>query len=120
MAATSRAAASAAVIARDGRPVLPCGGFTSDATFRPTRSLASACRIARTSTLCVLAIVLVDRVWASLLSVRRTSCAVRSRSGTFPISIVTGRSRSTCDRTVLSASPSSASAAQSSTALATV
>ena len=69
----SRAAASAAVIARDGRPVLPCGGFTSDATFRPTRSLASACRIARTSTLCVLAIVLVDRVWASLLSVRRTS-----------------------------------------------
>ena len=44
------------------RPVLPCGGFTSDATFRPTRSLASAYRIARTSTLCVLTIVLVDRV----------------------------------------------------------
>ena len=74
----------------------------------------------RTRTLCVLAIVRVDRVWASLLNVRRTSCAVRSRRGTFPISIVTGRSRSTCDRTVLSASPSSASAAQSSTALATV
>ena len=55
-----------------------------------------------------------------LVSVRRTSCAVRSRSGTWPISMVTGRSRSTCDRTVLSASPSSASAAQSSTALATV
>ena len=68
----------------------------------------------------MLAMVRVDRVWASLLSVRLTSCAVRSRSGTFPISIVTGRSRSTCDRTVLSARPSSASAAQSSTALDTV
>ncbi len=33
---------------------------------------------------------------ASLLSVRRMSWAVRSRSGTFPISIVAGRSRSTC------------------------
>jgi hypothetical protein len=66
------------------------------------------------------AMVRVDRVSASLFKVRRTSCAVRSRSGTFPISIVIGRSRSTCDRTVLSASPSSASAAQSSTALATV
>ena len=82
MAATSSAAACAAVIARDGRPVLPCGGLTRLATFRPTRSLASACRIARTSTLYVLAIVRVDRVWASLFSVRRTSCAVRSRSGT--------------------------------------
>src|SRR5579859_4711615 len=38
----------------------------------------------------------------------------------FPISIVTGRSKSTCDRTVLSVKPSKASAAQSSTALATV
>jgi hypothetical protein len=35
------------VIARDGRPLFPCGGLTSDATFRPTRSLASACRMAR-------------------------------------------------------------------------
>ena len=119
-AAASRAAASAAVIARDGRPVLPCGGSTSEATFRPMRSLASACRTARTSTLCVLAMVRVDRVWASLLSVRLTSCAVRSRRGTFPISIVTGRSRSTCDRIVLSARPSRASAAQSPTALDTV
>jgi hypothetical protein len=56
--------------------------------------------MAHTRTLCVLAIALVNRVWASLLSVRLTSCAVRSRSGMFPISIVTGRSRSTCDRTV--------------------
>jgi len=39
-------------------------GFTV-ATFRPTRSFASACRIARTSTLCVLAIILADRCTGS-------------------------------------------------------
>jgi hypothetical protein len=39
-------------------------------------------------------------------AVRLMSSAVRSRGGTFPISIVTGRSRSTCDRAVLSTRPS--------------
>ncbi len=39
----------------DGRPPsCPFGGFTSAATFRPTRSSRSACRIARTSTLCAI------------------------------------------------------------------
>jgi len=32
---------------RDGRPPLPSGASTSDATLRPTRSAACACRMAR-------------------------------------------------------------------------
>jgi len=33
----------------DGLPQRPCGAFTKAATLRPTRSLDSACRIARSS-----------------------------------------------------------------------
>ena len=38
----------------DGRPVRPRGGFTKAATLRPTRSLDSACRMARSSELRVI------------------------------------------------------------------
>jgi hypothetical protein len=48
-AAASRALASSSVRLLDGRPLRPCGTFTSAATLRMIRSLDSACRIARSS-----------------------------------------------------------------------
>jgi hypothetical protein len=45
----------------DGRPpCCPFGGLTSAATLRTTKSSRSACRIARTSTLCAIRTVRVD------------------------------------------------------------
>ena len=48
-AAASNAFACSSEKLLDGRPVRPCGGCTRAATLRPTRSLAWACRIARSS-----------------------------------------------------------------------
>ena len=53
----------------DGSPPnCPIGGLTSAATFRPTRSSRPACRIARTSKLCAIYAVHVDRRAAKLAS----------------------------------------------------
>ena len=59
---------------------------TSAATLRPTRSSRSACRIARTSTLCAICIVRDDNRAASAASAPCTSPAVRSVSLTVPSS----------------------------------
>jgi hypothetical protein len=71
----------------DGRPPsCPFGGLTSAATLRPTRSSRSACRIARTSTLCAICTVRVDRRVARLASAFWTAPAVRDASLTVPSS----------------------------------
>jgi hypothetical protein len=71
----------------DGRPTpCPFGGLTSAATLRPTRSSRSACRIARTSTLCAICTVRVDILDAIDVSAFWASAAVRSVSRTLPSS----------------------------------
>jgi hypothetical protein len=66
----------------DGRPPnCPFGGFTSAATFRPTRSSRPACRIARTSKLCAICTVRVDRRAAKLAS---ASCTADRRQVRLP------------------------------------
>jgi hypothetical protein len=65
----------------EGRPSsCPFGESTSAATFRPTRSSRSACRIARTSTSCAICTVRVDDRAARAVSARCTSEALSSVS----------------------------------------
>ena len=60
-AAAINATACSRVSDFDGRPPpCPFGGLTNEATLRPTRLSRSACRIARTSTLCAICTVRVD------------------------------------------------------------
>jgi hypothetical protein len=71
----------------DGRPLrCPFGGLTSAATFRPTRSSRSACRIARTSTLCAICTVRVETRTARLARAFWTAPAVSFVSSTVPSS----------------------------------
>jgi hypothetical protein len=106
----------------DGRPArCPFGGLTSAATLRPTRSSRSACRIARTSTLCAICTVRVETRAARLASAFCTADAVSFVSSTVPSS-----SRSAFaivlryTVTVEGASPSSPVSSQSSSASFTV
>jgi hypothetical protein len=86
-AAAINATACSSVSDFDGRPPsCPFGGFTSAATFRPTRSSRSACRIARTSTLCAICTVRVDRPDAMLASAFCAAPAVSLVSSTVPSS----------------------------------
>ena len=64
----------------------PLGARIKEATFRRTRSLASAWRIARASTWWAIVTVRLERVAPILVSAARTSAALRSRSGMAPIS----------------------------------
>ena len=66
------------------------GGRISAATFRPTRSLDSACRMARTRQLCAICSDLVDSCSLSTASADRTSAADSLRSGRAPIRSVSG------------------------------
>jgi hypothetical protein len=71
----------------DGRPsACPRGVSTSAATLRPTGSSRSACRIARTSTLCAICSVRVDSRGAIAAKARCTSLAVSSVRFTEPSS----------------------------------
>jgi hypothetical protein len=81
LAAAISATACSKVSDFDGRPPsCPLGASTSEATFRPTRSSRSACRIARTSTLCAICTVRVDNRAARAESAPCTAEAVSSVS----------------------------------------
>src|SRR5258707_2831367 len=71
-------------------PGLPLGVSTSVATLRPTRSRASAWRIARVSALWPIATAAVEYRAAIAVSAWRTSSAVSSRSLLAPIAIRIG------------------------------
>ncbi len=104
----------------DGRPAVPVGTLASEATLRPTRSLASAMWIARTSALRAISSVRVDRSADSSASADLTWRAVRSRSLAEPINVVSGSSTSRYADTVFAERPSRLLASQSSTACLTV
>ena len=79
---------------RLGRPTWPLGLSTKVATFRPTRSCASAYLIARARDARASCRYLVDIRSLSASSPRRTSRAVSSRSGLVPMCSSSGLSAS--------------------------
>ena len=122
LAAAISATACSSVSDFDGRPAsCPFGASTSAATFRPTRSSRSACRIARTSTLCAICTVRVDNRAANAASAPCTSEAVSSVSRTRPSSSFSAFTIVPRYKvTVRSESPSTPCASQSSSASPTV
>jgi hypothetical protein len=68
----------------DVLPPRPRGAFTSAATFRPTRSLPSACRIARSSEFLVICSDRVEYLVTISPSADRTSPALSEHSGLAP------------------------------------
>ena len=83
--AAGRARASSTVKLLDGLPFRPAGGFTSEATFRFTRSSAWACRIARSRQFPVICGDRRENCGVSSVSAHRTSPALRLRSGCGPM-----------------------------------
>ena len=74
----------------DGRPCWPLGVSARAATLRVTRSLASACRMARLSARCPVETAAVEYPAAIAASACRTSAAVRSRSLRAPMTFRMG------------------------------
>ncbi len=103
-----------------GRPACPFGVSTSVATLRPTRSRASAWRIARVSALWPIATAAVEYRAAIAVSAWRTSSAVSSRSLLAPIAIRIGARTFSFFLIVLADRPSNPSFSQSSAARRTV
>lgn len=99
-----------------GRPVCPLGVSTSVATFRPTRSRASACRIARVNALCPMVTAALEYFSAMTASACCTSPAVSSRSFLPPMVARIGVRTFSFFLTVLGDRPTSPSLSQSSAA----
>jgi len=106
----------------EGRPACcPFGASTSAATLRPTRSSRSACRMARTRTLCAICTVRVDNRSARVANATCTSDAVSSVSLTLPSSSLSAFEIVPRYKvTVRSESPSTPCVGQSSSASPTV
>src|SRR5690349_22354665 len=74
----------------DGRPCWPLGVSARMATLRVTRSLASACRMARLSARCPIETAAVEYPAAMAARAWRTSAAVRSRGWRGPMTFRIG------------------------------
>jgi hypothetical protein len=104
----------------DGRPSWPLGVSARMATLRLTRSLASACRMARLSARCPMLTAAVEYPAAMAASAWRTSAAERSRSLRAPMTLSRGARTLRFLVMVLGERPASPWASQSSAAWRTV